>query len=39
MMFYDLDGEKKYVLNLRGLLYLFLLYGNTLKVSEIEKII
>ena len=33
------DGEKKYVLNLKGLLYLFLLYEKKLKVSEIEKII
>jgi hypothetical protein len=37
-VFYQ-DGEKKFVLNLRGLLYLFLLYEKKLKVSEIEKII
>jgi hypothetical protein len=33
------DEEKKYVLNLKGLLQLFLLSGNKLKFFEIEKII
>ncbi|ALI35430.1 hypothetical protein NMY3_01225 [Candidatus Nitrosocosmicus oleophilus] len=38
-MVFHQDGEKKYVLNLKGLLHLFLLSGNKLEIFEIDKIL